>query len=69
LAGVVPQIPRAVRAWFGGDSAGAAPTPIRAAAHGEPSVFAFSRAPSVFAFSRAPSVSALSREPSVFVLS
>src|SRR5215813_3897332 len=38
----VPQIPRAVRAWVGGDSAGAATTPIRAAAHGEPSVHAFS---------------------------
>jgi hypothetical protein len=30
-----PHIPNAVRAGAGGDSAGAAPTPIRAAAHGE----------------------------------
>src|ERR1041385_5975334 len=37
-----PQIPRAARACAGGDSAGAATTPIRAAAHGEPSVHAFS---------------------------
>src|SRR4051812_49548216 len=43
LAGVAPPIPRAARAGVGGDSAGAAPTPIRAAAHGEPSVRAFSR--------------------------
>jgi hypothetical protein len=33
-----PHIPRAFRAGTGGDSAGAAPTPIRAAAHGEPRV-------------------------------
>jgi hypothetical protein len=32
LAGLVPHIPRAVRAGVGGDSAGAAPTPSRAAA-------------------------------------
>src|SRR5215470_7824011 len=35
LAVVAPHIPRAVRAGAGGDSAGAATTPIRAAAHGE----------------------------------
>ena len=33
---VAPPIPRGVRACRGGDSAGAVPTPIRAAAHGEP---------------------------------
>jgi hypothetical protein len=38
----LPHIPRALRASAGGDSAGAATTPIRAAAHGESRVCAFS---------------------------
>ena len=36
-----PHVPRTVRACLGGDSAGAATTPIRAAAHGESRVSAF----------------------------
>ena len=39
-----PHIPRAVGAGAGGDSAGAAPTPIRAAAHGESRARALLRA-------------------------